>query len=91
MFYTKAILEFLFFAFTLITLFRDFGGKIIKLILMAQFLLVKYKVNPEFRRNCTSINWWLQQKLASIPSLLGPYQKVTGMIYNYASKDIQGQ
>lgn len=59
--------------------------------MMGQFLLVKYKVNPEFRRNCTGINWWVQQKLSNFPALMAPYQKVTGMVYNYASKDIQGQ
>jgi hypothetical protein len=44
-FETKAKLEILFLVFVLITLPLDFGGKILKLFLMGQFLLVKYKVN----------------------------------------------
>lgn len=91
MFETKSILEIAFFVFLLLTLPFDFG-RIIKLFLMGQFLLVKYKVNAEFRRNCTRINTWIQQKISGlIPSLGEGYQKLASMIYNYASKDIQGQ
>jgi hypothetical protein len=59
-FETKAKLEIIFFLFVLVTLPFDFGGRIIKLFLIGQFLLVKYKVNAEFRGNCTNINLWVQ-------------------------------
>lgn len=91
MFETKAKLEIIFFIFILVTLPLDFGGRIIKLFLMGQFLLVKYKVNAEFRGNCTHINGWIQQTLSRVPALADLYQKVAAFIYSYASKDIQGQ
>lgn len=45
-FEAKAKLEIAFFVFLLVTLPFDLGGRLIKLFLIGQFLLVKYKVNP---------------------------------------------
>jgi len=58
---------------------------------MGQFLLVKYKVNPEFRGNCRNINLWIGQKISGFPAIADAYHKLIGFIYNYASRDIQGQ
>jgi hypothetical protein len=58
-FQTKSILEVLFFGFIIITLPMDLFGRLIKAFMMAQFFNMKYKVNPEFRSNCTVINYWI--------------------------------
>ena len=68
-FEAKAKLEIAFFVFLLVTLPFDLGGRLVKLFLIGQFLLVKYKVNPEFRGNCTTINVWIEQKVSGIQFL----------------------
>ena len=52
-------------------------------------LIVKYKINPEFRYSCTVVNNWIIGKISGIDILYSNYVKLSQMIYNYASKDMQ--
>jgi hypothetical protein len=90
-FQAKSILEVLFFAFIVITIPMDLFGRLIKAFMLAQFFNMKYKVNPEFRSNCTVINQWIIGKIGTIEFLSTSYTKLSTWIYNYANKDIQGQ
>lgn len=89
-FETKGILEIIFFIYLVLTLFFNLMGKIIKVILIGQMLLMKYKLNAEFRVSCRSVNAWILAKTSKIELLHSNYLKVSGLIFNYASKDLQG-
>ena len=89
-FQTKSIIELIFFGFVIITLPMDLFGRLIKAFMMAQFFNMKYKVNPEFRSNCTVMNQWITNKICRIEFLFSNYIKLTTWIFNYANKDLQG-
>jgi hypothetical protein len=73
----------------LVTLPLDFMGRIIKLFLIGQLLLVKYKINQEFRYSCTAVHSWVNQKTSGISVINSVYNKIIGYIYDFATKDLQ--
>lgn len=56
---------------------------------MAQFLMVKYRLNSELRYACTSINTLIDTKTRSIGFLNTGYNKLAGILYDYATRDPQ--
>jgi hypothetical protein len=70
-----------------VTLPFDLMGRLIKVFIMAQFLMVKYRLNNEFRYACTSINTMIESKTQSIGFLNTGYKKVAGILYDYATRD----
>ena len=88
-FETKGILEILFLVYTCVTIFFDLFSKAIKIFLMGQMLLMKYKISPEFRGSCQVVNGWILQKTTGIHFLSSNYMKLSQMIYGYASSGMQ--
>ena len=56
--HSKHILEISFFVYLLLT-FPLAPSRAIKAFVIAQLLLLKYKVNQEFRQSCTLVNNWI--------------------------------
>jgi hypothetical protein len=64
-------------------------GRLIKVFIMAQFLMVKYRLNSEFRYACSSINSLIENKTSSIGFLNSGYKKLAGFLYDYATREPQ--
>ena len=79
------------FLYMLFSLPFDFMGRIIKVFLMAQYLLIKYRINAEFRYSCASINQWILQKTYPIGILNKAYLTLSGWIYGYATREMATQ
>ena len=60
-----------------------------KVVLIGQVLLIKYKSSQEFRNSSSKVNTWILQKTAAIPVIYDGYAKVSNLIYNFASRDLQ--
>ena len=86
---TKGILEIIFLVYTCVTIFFDLFSKGIKIFLMGQMLLMKYKISPEFRGSCQVVNSWILTKTAGIAFLSSNYLKLSQMIYGYAARGMQ--
>lgn len=50
-------------------------------------MLVKYRLNNEFRYACTSINSTIESWTASIGFINGAYKKLASWVYDYANRD----
>lgn len=86
---TKHLLELSFFIYLIATLPFGFANRAIKAFLMAQFLLLKYKLNLEFRQSCTFLNQSISYKLSSLSTVRDLYAQLSSKIYNFASRDLQ--
>lgn len=73
----------------LVTIFFDFFNRIIKIFLIGQMLIMKYKINPEFRLSCTAVNKWVTEKIRGVDLLYSNYAMITGKIYSYAAQGMQ--
>jgi len=51
--------------------------------------MVKYRLNSELRYACTSINTFIDTKTRSIGFLNNGYNKLAGILYDYATRDPQ--
>ena len=56
----KCRLEIFFFIYLIFSLPFDLMGRGIKCFMMAQFLMIKYRINQEMRYSCTLINTWIE-------------------------------
>ena len=88
-FKTKGILEIIFVVYLVVTIFLDFFNRIIKIFLLGQMLIMKYKINPEFRLSCTVVNKWIIDKIKGIDFIYSNYMLITNKIYSYASQGMQ--
>ena len=52
-------------------------------------LIMKYKINPEFRLSCTVVNKWIIDKIKGIDFIYSNYMLITNKIYSYASQGMQ--
>lgn len=87
----KGKLELIFLIYLIATLPFDFMGRLIKIFLLGQLLIMKYKVNNEFKLTCSSVNAWILEKIKNIELIHSPYSKLTQWIYNFVNRDQQQQ
>ena len=78
----------IFLIYTCVTIFFDLFSKLIKIFLLGQMLIMKYKVSAEFRGSCHVVDAWILTKTSGIDIIHTNYKKVSQIIYNYASKDM---
>lgn len=83
----KCKAEIIFLVYCICTLPLDLMGRAIKVFIMAQFLMVKYRLSNEFRYSCTSMNKFIEDKTQSIGFLHNGYKKIAGWIYDFANRD----
>lgn len=83
----KCKIEIVFLVYCIVTLPFDLMGRLIKLFIMAQFLMVKYRLNNEFRYACTTINALIEDKTKSIGFVNNGYKKVAGWLHEYVNRD----
>lgn len=88
-FKTKCILEIIYLVYLMITIFFDFFNRLIKIFILGQTLIMKYKINQEFRLACTTANKWVTDKIKNISVLYDNYLLLTNKIYGYASQGMQ--
>jgi hypothetical protein len=62
-----------------------------KAFTMASLLLLKYKLNQEFRQTSTIVNQWISSKLYTVTIFHGFYLKLSTVIYQFANKGLQSQ
>ncbi len=84
-------LEIAFFVYLLLSLPFDLMGRLIKLFMIGQYLLIKYRISNEFRFASTSVNSWVDGKLAAVGFLQNAYRKVVGYVYDYANRNPEQQ
>lgn len=85
-FETKAKLEIIFLVYLILTLPFDFFGRAIKVFLLGQLLIVKYKMNNDFKLACGVTNAWVMEKLRPIAAVQSMYVKVIDWLYSFASR-----
>lgn len=71
----------------MLTVWLDFMGRIIKIVVMVQFMLVKYRLNNEFKYACTSINSTIERLTSRIGFVNSGYKKLAGWVFDYANRD----
>jgi hypothetical protein len=86
----KCKIEIAFLVYCIVTLPFDLMGRLIKIFIMAQFLMVKYRLNTELRYACASINALIEDKTKSIGFLNNGYKKAAGWLYEYVNRDPSG-
>ena len=86
----KCKIELAFLAYCVVTLPLDFMGRLIKIFIMGQFLLVKYRLNTEFRYACSAVNTTIEGYTSKVGFIHSGYQKAVGFVYNYATRDPRG-
>lgn len=64
----------------------DFIGRGLKLFMIGQFLLIKYRINNQFRFASGSVNAWIEKITSPIGFVNAGYKKLAGWIYEYANK-----
>lgn len=84
----KSRMEIFFFIYMVFTMPLDFMGRAIKAFMMAQFLLIKYRINPEFAYSCSIINAWILGKTSSIGFVNAGWVKISGWIHSYATREL---
>lgn len=52
-------------------------------------LIMKYKINQEFRLSCAVVNQWIINKIRGIDLLYSNYSMITNKIYSYAAQGMQ--
>ena len=83
-------LELAFLFYCIVTLPLDFMQRAIKVFVVAQFILVKYRINPECREACRQLNLFLEEKTAILGPVGSAYKKVAKWINDYAMRDPRG-
>ena len=86
-FETKTKLEILFLIYLIFTLPMDLFGKAIKVFLLAQLLVMKYKMNPEFKTACGVIHAWTLEKTRAFGGVHSAYVKATDWINGFATRN----
>lgn len=86
-FETRAKLEIIFFVYLVVTLPFDFFGKAIKLFLLGQLLILKYKMNNDFKVACGVIHAWVMEKIRPFDSINSIYLKATDCVYSFATRN----
>jgi hypothetical protein len=79
-------IEMVFLAYLVITLPLDFMNRLIKVFMIGQYLLIKYRINNEFRYASSSVNAWIEAKISGIGFLLNGYKKLAGIVHDYANR-----
>lgn len=62
----KGLLELIFLGYCCVTLLFDLFSRLIKIFLMGQMMLMRYKFSPEFRASCKTANAWILGKIGGI-------------------------
>jgi hypothetical protein len=79
-------IEMAFLAYLILTLPLDFMNRLIKVFMIAQYLLIKYRINNEFRYASSSVNSWIEGKISGIGFVLNGYKKLAGIVHDYANR-----
>jgi hypothetical protein len=85
-FQTKGILEIIYLVYNVVTIFMDTFSKVVRIFLLGQMLVMKYKINEEFKGSCRVVHAWIITKISGISILYVNYVKLTDMVYRYAAQ-----
>ena len=66
-------------------------GKLLKVVLLGQYLLLKYKISQESRYAASEIHKMIDTKTKSIAFINSFYNKLVGYLYTFATADLQAQ
>jgi hypothetical protein len=61
-------------------------NRLIKVFMIGQYLLIKYRINNEFRYASSSVNASIEAKISGVGFLLNGYKKIVGIVYDYANR-----
>ena len=87
----KSKIEIVYFVFVICSLPFDFFNKLIKVFLMGQYLLMKYRVTNECRTAAGEIHRFIDGKTKSIGVINSLYNKGVEYAYKFATQDPRGQ
>ena len=87
----KAKLEVVYFIFLICSLPLDFLNKIMKVFIMGQYILMKYRISNKFRFGCSAIHQWIDAKTKSIGFINNFYNKGIDYAYKIATQNPQQQ
>lgn len=85
----KAKLEIVYFIFLIFSLPLDFLNKIMKVFIMGQYILMKYRISNEFRYGCSAIHQFIDSKTKSIGFINNLYNKGVDYAYKVATQNPQ--
>lgn len=87
----KAKLEIVYFIFLICTLPFGFMQRLMKVFILGQYLLMKFRISNEFRYGCSDIHRFIDSKTKSIGIVNSLYNKGIYYVYNFATADPRGQ
>lgn len=87
----KAKLEIVYFIFLICTLPFGFMQRLMKVFILGQYLLMKYRISNEFRYGCSDIHRFIDSKTKSIGFINSLYNKAIDYVYKFATADPRGQ
>lgn len=83
----KAKLEIASFVFLICTVPLDFFNRLLKVFIMGQYLLMKFRISQEFRYGCSEVHKLIDSKTKSIGFVNSLYNKGVDFAYKMATSD----
>ena len=80
-------LEITYFVFLILSLPLDFLNRMLKVVLMGQYLLLKFRISNQFRYSCSEVHKFFDTKTKSIGFINSLYNKLIDLIYKFATSD----
>lgn len=87
----KAKLEIVCFIFLICSLPLDFFNRMLKVFIMGQYMLMKFRISQEFRFGCSEVHKFVDSKTKSIGFINSLYNKGVDFAYNFATSDPRQQ
>lgn len=87
----KAKLEICYFIFLILTLPFGFMQRLMKVFILGQYLLMKFRISNEFRFGCSEIHKFVDTKTKSIGFVNSLYNKAIDYVHKFATADPRGQ
>ncbi len=87
----KAKLEVVYFLFLICTLPLGVMTRLMKIFIIGQYLLMKFRISNEFRYGCSEIHKFVDSKTKSIGFLNNVYNKGIDYVYKFATANPNGE
>jgi hypothetical protein len=83
----KAKLEIACFVFLICSLPLDFLNRLLKVFIMGQYLLMKFRISNEFRYACSEVHKLVDSKTKAVGFVNSLYNKAIDFVYKIATSN----
>jgi hypothetical protein len=87
----KAKLEIVCFIFLICSLPLDFFNRLLKVFIMGQYMLMKFRISNEFRYGCSEVHKLIDSKTKAVGFVNSLYNKGIDFVYKIATSNPQPQ